>query len=85
MSEPKLRATTLNDVRSRTIANVMEDMRARLQTLREENDTGDAEITAKRRGRIAEVKEWLALLEQARSSVDADMKLSPSASSQQWQ
>ena len=34
---------------------------ARLQQLREENDSGDAEITAKRRGRIAELKELLAL------------------------
>ncbi len=34
---------------------------ARLQQLREENDSGDAESTAKRRGRIAEIKELLAL------------------------
>lgn len=42
----------------------------RLQQLREENDSGDAEVTTKRRGRIAEIKELMALEDQARQGED---------------
>lgn len=51
---------------------------ARLQQLREENDSGDAEITAKRRGRIAELKELLALEKpQARRQQPTDREQRP--------
>lgn len=49
------------DFDTQTWQRVRAHLTARLQQLREENDSGDAEITAKRRGRIAEIKELLAL------------------------
>lgn len=61
MSEPiKTRHLGHNDLTSSTWELVLKEMRDRLAALREENDFGDAEITAKRRGRIAELKDWLA-------------------------
>lgn len=73
----KFEATTRSDVHSRVWDNLLEDLTARLNELRVENDSfGDAETTAKRRGRIAELKEWLALAEQARSSDDTRQRVS---------
>lgn len=67
----KFEATTRADVHSRVWDNLLEDLQARLNHLRVENDSaGDEVTTAKRRGRIAELKEWLALAEQARSRDD---------------
>lgn len=70
-------STTRADVHSRVWDNLLEDLTARLNELRVENDSfSDLETTAKRRGRIAELKEWLALAEQARSSDDSRHLLS---------
>lgn len=55
------------DVQTRTWARLENDMRARLQRLREENDHGDAETTAKRRGRIAEIVGLLTWAELAKA------------------
>ena len=65
------RHLTREDLRSKTWERLTEDLRARLDALRIENDSfGDHDTTTKRRGRIAELKEWLALAElvQAQSS-----------------
>lgn len=57
---------TREDLRSRTWEHLVEEMTARLEALRLENDSfSDHETTTKRRGRIAELKEWLALASQA--------------------
>ena len=51
-------------------------MRLRLDALRLENDSASDELTtAKRRGRIAELKEWVALAEQARPSANSPQGL----------
>lgn len=54
------------DVQSPTWAKVRDYLQQRLAQLREENDSGDTEITTRRRGRIAEIKDMLALEEEAR-------------------
>ena len=60
---------TREDLRTATWDRLAADMQARLQTLREENDSFSDEITtAKRRGRIAEVKALLDLAKQAQRS-----------------
>lgn len=59
-----------SDFQSRTWDHFKEHLEARLQRLREENDSGDADATAKRRGRIAEVKELLALGDEAQHGED---------------
>lgn len=57
---------TREDVRTRAIENLVADMRERLAGLRIDNDSrsdnDDAAVTARRRGRIAELKDWLDLL-----------------------
>ena len=63
---------TPEDLRTRTWERFVEEMHARIATLREENDSfSDHDTTTKRRGRLAEVKEWLALAEQAQRSDDS--------------
>jgi hypothetical protein len=60
---------TREDLRSRTWENLVADMKARVQALRVENDSSsDHDTTTKRRGRIAELKEWLDLAQQAQRS-----------------
>lgn len=60
---------TREDLRTTAWDHLIADMQARLQTLREENDSfSDDMTTAKRRGRIAEVKDWLDLAKQAQRS-----------------
>ena len=60
---------TPEDLRSRTWEHVVEEMTARLQRMREENDSfSDHDTTTKRRGRLAELKEWLDLAKQAQHS-----------------
>lgn len=60
---------TREDLRSSTWARFEQDLQARIDALRVENDSfSDHETTTKRRGRIAELKEWLALASQARQS-----------------
>lgn len=60
---------TREDLRSKTWERLVQDMDARLAALRVENDSSsDHDTTTKRRGRIAELKEWLALALQAQSS-----------------
>ena len=57
---------TREDLRTTAWAHLIEDLQLRLLALREENDSFSDEITtAKRRGRIAELKEWIALAQQA--------------------
>lgn len=56
---------TVQDVHSSTWVALRDYMRDRITQLREENDSGDSEITAKRRGRIAELKDMLTLGEEA--------------------
>jgi hypothetical protein len=74
MSTPMLAAATRADVLSRPVEHLMHDMRLRLNTLRIENDaSSDADATAKRRGRIAELKDWLALLEQTQLAARDDI------------
>jgi hypothetical protein len=68
-----------NDVRGQTMDRIIIGLEARLQELREENDSGDFEATTKRRGRIVELKEWLALIARARQA-DSDAYASPSSS-----
>ena len=51
---------TREDCHTRAWKNFELDLRLRLQVLREQNDVGDADETAKRRGRIAELKELIA-------------------------
>ena len=56
------------DFRSRAFENLIEELKHRIATLREENDSfSDHDTTTKRRGRLAEAKEWLALVTQAQS------------------
>ena len=59
------------DVKTGTWERLTADLEARLQRLRIENDaahpTNDADATAKRRGRIAEILELLAFGREARS------------------
>lgn len=52
---------TPEDFKSPTWVRLRELMNARLQEHREQNDFGDPESTARRRGQIAELKELLAL------------------------
>ena len=59
------------DFRTRTWDNFAAFLRGRLARLREENDSGDMDSTARRRGRIAEIKELLSLGDQALHSEDA--------------
>lgn len=57
---------TREDLRSKTWERFTEDLRARIDALRAENDSfSDHDTTTKRRGRLAELKEWLALAQQA--------------------
>ena len=57
---------TREDFRSRTWEHLVEEMTARVEALRFENDSfSDHDTTTKRRGRIAELKEWLDLARQA--------------------
>lgn len=57
------------DIKTQCWEHLVADMTDRLQELREQNDSiDDHETTSKRRGRIAELKEWLALATQAQSS-----------------
>lgn len=56
-----------SDTRSGVWNRLEADLRDRLARLREENDSGDAEETARRRGRIAEIKELLAFGVDARA------------------
>lgn len=58
---------TRNDTLSPAWMRLEKAFRARLQRLREENDSGDEEVTAKRRGRIAEIKDLLAFTDEVRS------------------
>lgn len=63
---------TREDLRSRTWEHLIAEMADRLAALRIENDSfSDHDTTTKRRGRIAELKEWLALAEQAQRSDDS--------------
>lgn len=55
------------DLQTRAWDRLENDLRARLQRLREENDHGDAETTAKRRGRIAEIVGLLAWADMAKA------------------
>lgn len=57
LEDPPTRA----DMQTRTWGRIEALLRAWLQTLREENDAGDPETTAKRRGQIAAIKELLTL------------------------
>lgn len=67
---------TPEDTRTRAWEHVIDDMRLRLDALRLENDSASDELTtAKRRGRIAELKEWVALAEQARPSANSPQGL----------
>lgn len=60
---------TREDMRTRTWERFVEELRSRIATLRIENDSfSDHDTTTKRRGRLAEAKEWLALAEQAQRS-----------------
>jgi hypothetical protein len=74
MSTPKAITLTHADAVSRPLEHLVQDMQARLMSLRIENDSGDADVTAKRRGRIAELKDWLALIEQAQLAARDDTK-----------
>lgn len=66
---------TVVDARSPAMENLLKDLEARLAALREENDSSsDVETTAKRRGRIAECKEWLALIRQTQQAEDTRFK-----------
>lgn len=72
MSDFPIQELTREDFRSRPFEHFEHDLALRLEQLREENDSsGDAETTAKRRGRIAEVKELLALIRQSRQAEDS--------------
>jgi pyridoxine/pyridoxamine 5'-phosphate oxidase len=63
---------TREDFHSTTWEHFCDEMSARLAQLRYENDSfSDHETTVKRRGRIAELKEWLDLAKQAQSSEDS--------------
>lgn len=63
------RHLTREDLRSPTWERLTEDLRARLNALRIENDSAsDHDTTTKRRGRIAELKGLLDLAEQAQRS-----------------
>lgn len=73
MSAPKITHIERADLNTRALEHVVQDMQLRLQVLREENDAGEAEVTAKRRGRIAEIKDWLALIKQAQLAARADV------------
>lgn len=72
MSAPNPTNLTHADALSRPIGHLVRDMQDRLLQLRIDNDSGDAEVTAKRRGRIAEIKDWLALIDQAQLAARAD-------------
>ena len=62
------RHLTREDLRSRTWEHLVEEMTARVEALRVENDSfSDHETTTKRRGRIQELKDWIALASQAQS------------------
>jgi hypothetical protein len=63
---------TRSDFDTRTWARLRLLLAARLQLLREENDSGDDETTARRRGRIAEIKELLALEDEIRQPWPGD-------------
>lgn len=68
---------TRDDLTSRTWERLTQEMQARLNALRIENDSfSDPETTTKRRGRIAELKEWLDLAPQAQRSADSPQGLS---------
>jgi hypothetical protein len=54
-------ALTQDDFLTPTWHRIRALLAERLQEYRELNDSGDADITAKRRGRIAELKDLLAL------------------------
>ena len=71
------RHLTREDLRTTAWAHFIEDLQDRLQALREENDSfSDEMTTAKRRGRIAEVKGLLDLAKQAQRSDDSPHGLS---------
>jgi 23S rRNA maturation mini-RNase III len=60
---------TPEDLRSRTWEHFVEEMQARIAELRIENDSfSDHDTTTKRRGRLAEIKGWLDLAQQAQRS-----------------
>jgi hypothetical protein len=60
---------TREDLRSKTWERMADEMRSRIDALRAENDSfSDHDTTTKRRGRIAELKEWLDLAQQAQRS-----------------
>lgn len=61
-------------VGTRTWDRLVADLRDRLARLREENDHGDAETTARRRGRIAEIKELLAFGEDVKAQPVEDVR-----------
>lgn len=68
---------TREDLASRTWEHLTQEMQERLAALRIENDSSsDHDTTAKRRGRIAELKEWLDLAPQAQRSADSEQSLS---------
>lgn len=72
MSALEFTEVTLEDVRSAAFMRLELDLDERLARLREANDSFDDEpTTIKRRGRIAEVKELLALIRQSRQSEDS--------------
>lgn len=68
---------THEDLYSPTWAKLRDYYTARLAHLREENDSGDEPNTAKRRGRIAEVKELLALDPTTRPGIKAPPAFEP--------
>jgi hypothetical protein len=74
---------TREDLRSLTWDRLIQDMQARRDALRVENDSfSDHDTTTKRRGRIAELKEWLDLAEQAQRSEASSQDLAATLSRQ---
>lgn len=62
-------------VGTRTWDRLVADLNARLQRLREDNDLpADAETTARRRGRIAEIKELLAFGDDVKAQPVEDVR-----------
>lgn len=72
------RHLTREDLRSKTWERLTDDLRARIDVLRIENDSAsDHDTTTKRRGRIAELKGLLDLAEQAQRSDASPQGLAP--------
>ena len=72
--EPKF--LTREDLNSKTWERFTEELNARIQALRVENDSfSDHDTTTKRRGRLAEAKEWLDLAPQAQRRAASEQSL----------